>query len=95
MVLLYRVDSSEPMETNKLRSQKQSLTLQEVQLTRRGVQAHEVEAAGRPAAPPLGRHCGFAGGQTLQHAALPGPVQSQDQNLAPPKVLLLLQAVHK
>lgn len=66
------------------------LTLQEVQLTGGGVQAHEVEPAGRPAPPPLGRR--LPGGQTLQHAALPGAVQTQNQNLTLPVLLLLLRA---
>lgn len=62
--------------------------LQEVELAGGGVEAHEVEAAGGPAATPLTR-C-LPGGQTLQHAALPGPVQTQDQDLTLPTLLLLL-----
>jgi len=71
---------------------KSSLTLQEVELAGGGVEAHEVEAAGGPAATPLTR-C-LPGGQTLQHAALPGPVQTQDQDLTLPTLLLLLQVQH-
>lgn len=65
-----------------------ALTLQEVQLTGGDVEAHEVEAAGGPAAAPLS--CRLPGSQTLQHAALPGPVQTEDQDLALATLLLLL-----
>lgn len=69
---------------------KKRLTLQEVELTGGGVQAHEVEAAGGPAAASLSRR--LAGGQTQQHAALPSSVQAQDQNLPLPTLLFLLRA---
>lgn len=68
---------------------KGSLTLKEIQLTRGGVEAHEVEAAGGPASASLSRR--FPGGQALQHTALPGPVQTEDQDLALPTLLLLLR----
>lgn len=67
---------------------RRGLTLQEVQLTGRDVEAHEVEAAGGAAASSLS--CRLAGGQALQHAALAGSVQPQDQDLTLPAVLLLL-----
>lgn len=70
-----------------MKKKKKSLTLQEVQLTGGGVEAHEVEAAGGPAAASLSRPA--PGGQTLQHAALPGPVQAEDQDLPLPALLLL------
>lgn len=66
------------------------LTLQEVELTGRHVEAHEVEAAGGSAASSL--HRWLAGGQTLQHAAFASSVQAEDQNLAFPTLLFLLQA---
>lgn len=72
---------------------KRSLTLQEVELTGGGVEAHEVEAAGGPAAASLSRW--LPGGQSLQHAALPSPVQTEDEDLALPTLLFLLQAENK
>lgn len=65
-----------------------SLTLQEVQLAGRDVEADEVEAPGGSAASSLSRR--LADAQTLQHAALAGSVQAEDQDLPLPAVLLLL-----
>ena len=72
---------------------KRSLTLQEVELTGGGVEAHEVEAAGGSAAASLSRR--LPGGQTLQHAALPGSVQTEDEDLPLPTLLFLLQVESK
>lgn len=71
-------------------SSQRSLTLQEVELTGRCVEAHEVETAGGPTASSPSRR--LPGGQTLQHAALAGSVQTEDQDLTRPALLFLLQA---
>lgn len=67
---------------------KGGLTFQEVELTGRYVEAHEVEAAGGPAASPLGYR--LPGGQTLQNAALAGSIQTEDQDLTPLALLFFL-----
>lgn len=72
---------------------KRSLTLQEVELTGGGVEAHEVKAAGGSAAASLSRR--LPGGQTLQHAALPGSVQTENEDLPLPTLLFLLQVESK
>lgn len=71
----------------------ENLTLQEVELTGRCVETHKVEAAGGLAASSLSRR--LPGGQTLQHAAFPGSVQTEDQDLTLPTLLFLLQAENK
>lgn len=62
-----------------------ALTLQEVQLAPRSVDAHEVEASGGAAAPRVPRPV-----EDLQSPAFAGSIQAQDKHLLFVALLLLL-----